>query len=94
MSLANAAAAAVRSRQTELGVLACVGWSPGALYPAILGEVLVVGVVAGALAALLAPVAAAAVDVDVPASRAGLAVAAALVLALLAGSGPALRASR
>ncbi|HEX6419326.1 MAG TPA: ABC transporter permease [Acidimicrobiales bacterium] len=94
LSLANAAAAAVRSRQTELGVLACVGWSPGALYRAILGEVLVVGVVAGALAALLAPVVAAAVDVDVPASRAGLAVAAALVLALLAGSWPALRASR
>ncbi|HEX6419805.1 MAG TPA: FtsX-like permease family protein [Acidimicrobiales bacterium] len=94
LTLANAAAAAVRARRTELGVLACVGWSPGALYRAMLGEILVIGVAAGAVAALLSPAVAAAVDVDVPASRAAVAMAAAIVLALVAGAWPAWRAAR
>jgi putative ABC transport system permease protein len=94
LTLANAAAAAVRARRTELGVLACLGWTPRALYGVVLGEVLVIGLAAGTLAALLAPVVAAAFAIEIPASRGALAIAAALALALLAGLGPAFRAAR
>jgi hypothetical protein len=92
--MANAAAAAVRARRTELGVLACLGWSSRALYSAVIGELLAIGVVAGGLAGLAAPLVASLFDIDVPASRAWVPVAASLVVAVLAGSWPASRAAR
>ncbi|MGH9210476.1 MAG: FtsX-like permease family protein [Acidimicrobiales bacterium] len=94
LSLTNAGAAAVRSRRTELGALACLGWSPRALYGAVLGELLVVGLAGGAVAGLLAPVVAHVFAIEIPTSRALAAVGAALVLALLAGLPPARRAAR
>jgi hypothetical protein len=94
LTLANAGAAAVRTRRAELGVLACLGWSPRALYGAVLGEILVIGLAGGVVAGLLAPLVARAFDIDIPAGRALLAIGAALVLALLAGLWPARRAAR
>jgi hypothetical protein len=94
LTLANAGAAAVRARRTELGVLACLGWSPRALYGAVLGEILVVSLAGGVVAGMLAPLVARAFDIEVPASRALIAIGAALVLALLAGLSPARRAAR
>ncbi len=58
--LANAATAAERARRTDLGVLACLGWSRRQLFALVLGQQALVGAVAGlagtAVAAGLAPV--------------------------------------
>lgn len=92
--VANAAGAAVRARHTELGVLACLGWRTGKLFTAVLGEVGLIGLAAGCAGTLLALPLSAAFGLSVSAPRAALAVPAAVVLALLAGLGPAVRASR
>lgn len=90
----NAASAAVRTRRTELGVLSCLGWRTNRLFAAVLGEVGLVGLAAGILGSLLALPLSAAFGLHVSAWRAGLAVPAAVLLALLAGLVPAWRASR
>jgi ABC-type lipoprotein release transport system permease subunit len=92
--MANAAAAATRARRAELGTLACLGWSSRALYGAVIGELVLIGLVAGALAGLLAPGVAALFAIDVPASRVWMPVGASLILAVLAGLLPAGRAAR
>lgn len=92
--LANGALASVRSRRGEIGTLLCLGWSQGAIFRAVLGEVALVGLVAGiagtGLAAALVP----AFSLDMPATRILLVVPVALVLAVLAGLVPAWRAAR
>jgi putative ABC transport system permease protein len=90
----NAAGAAVRARRSELGVLACLGWSTGRLFAVVLTEVALVGLAAGVLGGLLALPLAALVGVDASPERAALAVPAATGLALLAGLVPAARAAR
>jgi hypothetical protein len=92
--VANAAGAAVRSRRTELGVLACLGWPTSRLFGVVLGELAAVGLVAGALGGLLALPIAALAGIDASPGRAALAVPAAVLLALLAGVVPAARAAR
>lgn len=92
--VANAASAAVNTRQRELGVLACLGWSTPKLFGAVLGEVGLVGLAAGVLGSALALPLADAIGVNASPLRAALAVPAALLLALLAGSRPAIRAAR
>lgn len=92
--LANAAAAAARTRRVELGVLACLGWSSGTLCSLVVSEVLVIGLAAGLVAGLLSPLVAAVAGVDIPADRGLLAVGASVGLAMLAGLWPAIRASR
>ncbi|HEU0102243.1 MAG TPA: FtsX-like permease family protein [Mycobacteriales bacterium] len=92
--VANGTSAAVRTRRTELGVLACLGWSRPRLYTAVLSEVLLVGAVAGAAGSLIAVPLGRSLGLQVSASRAALAVPAAVLLALLAGAVPAWRASR
>jgi hypothetical protein len=92
--VANGVGAAVRTRRTELGVLACLGWSRRHLYTAVLTEVLVVGVVAGTIGSLIAIPLGQAMGLQVSTSRAALAVPAAVLLALIAGAVPAWRASR
>lgn len=92
--VANGTSAAVRTRRTELGVLACLGWSRPRLYTAVLSEVLLVGAVAGAAGSLIAVPLGRALGLQVSAPRAALAVPAAVLLALLAGAVPAWRASR
>jgi putative ABC transport system permease protein len=92
--VANATSAAVRSRRTELGVLASLGWPTGRLFAVVLAEVGAIGVAAGVAGCLLALPLAALVGVNASLARAALAVPAAVVLALLAALTPALRAAR
>ncbi|MET9317702.1 FtsX-like permease family protein [Kribbella sp. NPDC003505] len=91
--LANAVAAAVRDRRSELAILACLGWPARRLGAAILGEIALLGLAGGALALLIGMPLGAALDVRMPLSRALLAIPIGLLLALLAGLLPALRAA-
>jgi putative ABC transport system permease protein len=51
---ANSALASVRSRRTEIGTLLTLGWSRSAIFRVIIGEVFVVGALAGLLGVVLA----------------------------------------
>lgn len=92
--VANAASAAVRTRRSELGILACLGWTRPKLFGVILGELAVIGLAAGIFGALISIPLSAATGVHFSAARAVLAVPAAMALSLLAGAWPAYRASR
>ncbi|MCW3841718.1 ABC transporter permease [Micromonospora yasonensis] len=92
--LGNAVSAAVRDRRSELAVLACLGWPARRIGALILGEVAALGLAAGLLAVGLAFPLGAALDIGVDWRRALLAVPVALLLALVAGLAPALRAAR
>ncbi|MER6175640.1 FtsX-like permease family protein [Streptosporangium sp. NPDC001681] len=90
----NGAAAIVRARRSELGVLACLGWSRPKLFGTVLCEVGAIGLLAGLLSVALAwPVALWSGGAP-PGQRAWLAVPAAVMLALSAGLLPAWQASR
>lgn len=89
----NAAAASVRARRTELGVLACIGWSAGRLYTAILGELAILGLLAGSVGALLAVPLTRLLNQPLSGSRLVIAIPAASVLAVLAGLQPGFRAA-
>ncbi|UWE12013.1 FtsX-like permease family protein [Actinacidiphila bryophytorum] len=90
----SATGAAVRARRTELAVLACVGWPPRRLFALVVAEVAGLGAVAGLLGAGLSLPLGRLSGIHVSATRALLAVPAALLLAVLAASWPALQASR
>ncbi|WP_405091204.1 ABC transporter permease [Micromonospora sp. NBC_01392] len=92
--LGNAVTAAVRDRRSELAVLACLGWPARRIGALVLGEVATLGLVAGLLAVGLAVPLGRALDIDVDWRRALVAVPVALLLALVAGLAPALRAAR
>lgn len=92
--VANAAAAAVRARRSELGILSCLGYSRRQLFVASIGEVATVGLAAGLGAAVLSVPLAALVGSQVSVGRAMIAAPAAVVLAGLAGLLPAMRAAR
>jgi putative ABC transport system permease protein len=90
----NATSAAVRSRSTELGILACVGWPARKLFTYMLTEVALVGALAGLAGLLVALPLGAALGLPVGGWRAAAAIPGATLLALLAGTVPALRAAR
>jgi ABC-type lipoprotein release transport system permease subunit len=92
--LANGAYASVRSRRTELGVLACLGWGRAALFRLVLGELALVGLATGVIGAALAEVLALALRLDLPWWHALLVVPIALGLACVAGIAPAYAATR
>ncbi|GAA4571511.1 hypothetical protein GCM10023176_32400 [Micromonospora coerulea] len=92
--LGNAVSAAVRDRRSELAVLACLGWSSRRIGALILGEVGALGLAAGLLSLGLAFPLGAALGTHVGWRHAALAVPVALLLALVAGVAPALRAAR
>lgn len=92
--VANAAFAAVRTRRTELAVLACLGWTRTKLFGLVLGELALLGLSAGLLGALISLPLSAATGVAVSVPRSALAIPAAALLALIAGVWPALQASR
>ncbi|MFG2041981.1 FtsX-like permease family protein [Dactylosporangium sp. NPDC048998] len=92
--LANAVAAGVRDRRTELATLTALGWPARRVFAAVLGEVAAIGLVAGAGTMLLAAPLGRLLAVGVPWGRALLAVPIALLLALLSGLLPALSAAR
>ncbi|MEU4556295.1 FtsX-like permease family protein [Micromonospora violae] len=91
--LGNAVSAAVRDRRPELAVLACLGWSARRIAALVLGEVAALGLAAGLLALGLALPLAAALGIEISWYQAALAVPVALLLALVAGVVPALRAA-
>jgi ABC-type antimicrobial peptide transport system permease subunit len=92
--LANGAYASVRSRRTELGVLACLGWGRAALFRLVLGELALVGLAAGVIGAALAEILALALRLDLPWWHALLVIPIALGLACIAGLAPAYAATR
>jgi ABC-type antimicrobial peptide transport system permease subunit len=92
--LTNAAAAAVRDRRRELAILSCLGWSRRRLAGLIVGEVGVIGLLAGIMSALLARPIATAMHVGVSAGRAWLSVPVAIGLCTVAAAVPAWRASQ
>ncbi|MFD7546037.1 ABC transporter permease [Streptomyces sp. NPDC059816] len=92
--VANAAAASVRTRRAELGLLTAVGWRPRHLFTVVLGELLLLGAVAGVLGTGTAWAAGRALDIDVPPGRALLAVPVALAVAVVSGAVPAWSAAR
>ena len=75
-------------------MLACLGWPAGRLAAAIIGEVAIVGLAAGAAAAVAAVPLSHAAGVLIPLSRALLAVPVGLGLAVLAAAVPAISAAR
>ncbi|MEU8080932.1 ABC transporter permease [Catellatospora citrea] len=90
----NATWAAVRSRDKELAVLACLGWRSLRLTGLVLSEVAMVGLAAGVLAAGSAVPVAGLAGIAVSWRHALLAIPAALLLALAAAWFPARRAGR
>jgi hypothetical protein len=92
--VANSATAAVRGRRRELGVLACVGWTPARLFAVVLGELAAIGLAAGVLGALVALPLSAALGVHAAPGRALLAVPVAVAVAVMAGAVPAWLAAR
>jgi len=92
--LANGAYASVRSRRTELGVLACLGWGRAALFRLVLGELALVGLATGVVGAALAEILALALRLDLPWWHALLVIPIALGLACVAGIAPAYAATR
>ncbi|GAA4257200.1 hypothetical protein GCM10022255_073110 [Dactylosporangium darangshiense] len=94
LAVANATGAAVRTRQGELGVLACLGWPRRRLFGLVLGESAAVGLAAGVAGTVLASVAALVLSVPLRPWYLLTATPAALVLALLAALVPAWRATR
>jgi len=91
--IANAAGAGVRARRSELGVLASLGWKPRQVFTVVLGELAVIGLVAGAVGTLIAFPLSAAFSLHPSVTRAAIAVPAAVLLAFIAGAIPALQAS-
>ncbi len=92
--LGNGALASVRARRSEIGTLMTLGWSRGRVFAAVLLELLLVGVVAGALGVALAALVVVLTSLDLPLWRTLLVLPLAVGLALLAGLLPAWLASR
>ncbi|MET7425083.1 FtsX-like permease family protein [Dactylosporangium sp. NPDC005555] len=92
--LANAVAAGVRDRRTELATLTALGWPAHRVFAAVLGEVTAIGAVAGLGALGLAAPLGALLSVHTTWTQALLAVPTAVALSLVAGLLPALTAAR
>jgi putative ABC transport system permease protein len=92
--ITNATSAAVAARRGELALLACTGWSPSRLFAAALAEVMSIGLLAGVAGAAISLPLSDAAGTSPSLARSALAIPAALMLTLLAGAVPALRAAR
>lgn len=91
--LANGVLAAVRTRRTEIGTLLCLGWSRSKIFAAILGEVILIGAVAGLLGTAMAASLVSVFSLDMSLARALLVMPVALGLAVISAVFPAWRAS-
>ena len=92
--VANAAAAAVRSRRGEFAVLSALGWDRRALFRLVTLELAGLGLAAGVAGGASSLAVGALAGLAVSPGRAALAVPVAVALALAAGVVPALRGSR
>lgn len=91
--LVNASFASLRARRSEIGTLATVGWLPGQVFRLVVGELALIGAVAGVTGAALSVVLIEAADLRLSLTRVLLIPPVALGLALVAGAVPALRAA-
>ncbi len=92
--LAEAALAGVRGRRTEIGVLRALGWGRRQVFAVVLGEVVVLGLLAGVAGTVLSAALIAGLKLALPLWRAALVLPVALVLSVLAGLVPAWLAAR
>jgi putative ABC transport system permease protein len=92
--VANVSAASARSRRSELSVLSRVGWSRRHLLRLLLAEVVLVGVAAGLVGALVSVAIGWITGLEVTLTRAVVAVPVAVFVALVAAAWPAWRASK
>lgn len=92
--LSNGVLAAVRTRRAEVGTLLTFGWSRGAIFAAVLAEVVIVGVVAGLVGTALAAVIAVTFSLHVAVLKALLVLPVSVVLAVASGLVPAWLAGR
>jgi putative ABC transport system permease protein len=91
---ANGALAAIRSRRREIGTLLLLGWGRGSIFRAVLGELLLVGLLAGAAGTGIAAALVGILHLKVSLARTLLVAPVAVGLALLAGAVPAWGAAR
>ncbi len=94
LAVLNAGRAAIRSRRTELGILACIGWTRRQLVTLLGVELALIGVAAGIAGTLLAVPLSLAFGLTLSWPQLLLTVPAAVLLVLVAGGGPAWRAAR
>jgi putative ABC transport system permease protein len=92
--LANSALAAVRARRAEIGTLLTLGWSQSEIFGAILGEVVLIGVLAGIAGTVLVAILTLLLDLPLPLLRALLVLPLAVALACASGFLPAWGAAR
>ena len=92
--LLNAGAASVRTRRQEFATLLCLGWRPRNLFAMVFSEITAVGVTAGVVGSGLAFAVSHAFGLNQPVWRLLLVIPVSVLLALLAGVGPAWLATR
>lgn len=88
ITVANATLASVRSRRSEFGILASIGWTRGQIARMVLGEILILAGGAGLISIAASLLIGALAGTPISLARAALAVPAALLVALLAGAVP------
>jgi len=92
--LANGALAAVRTRRSEIGTLLSMGWTQRKIFRSVLGEVLVIGFLAGLVGTAIAAALVSILDLRIGLVRTLLVAPIAVLVSLLAGLPPAWRAAR
>jgi ABC-type lipoprotein release transport system permease subunit len=92
--LANGAFAAARARRTEVGILRTLGWSQTAIFRALIGELALIGLVAGAVGTALAAGLVEAFELDLPLTHTLAVLPLSVALACVAGVVPTWRAAR
>ena len=92
--LANGAFASARARRGEIGTLLCLGWGQGTIFRVLLGEIALIGALAGAVGVLLSLGIVLAFSLEVALARTLLVLPLAVALALVAGLVPAWLAAR
>ncbi|HEX6762886.1 MAG TPA: ABC transporter permease [Gaiellaceae bacterium] len=92
--LANGALAAARARRVEIGTLLTVGWSRRQVFVAVLGELALVGLIAGAAGTAIAALLVSSLSLSLPLAETVLVLPIAVALAVLAGAVPAWLAAR
>jgi ABC-type antimicrobial peptide transport system permease subunit len=92
--LANGALAAARVRRMEIGTLLTLGWSRGEVFAAVLGELALIGLVAGLVGAAVAAGLVAVFSLSLAFAKTLLVIPIAIVLAVAAGAVPAWVAAR
>jgi putative ABC transport system permease protein len=89
----SATAASVRQRRREIAILSTLGWRARSIFALVVGEAVLVGLIAGLLGCALSVALAAAGSLQIPDGRLALVVPVTVVLAVIAAAWPAWRAA-